>query len=554
MGTAAQAELGVVEADGFVRLTAEGGVRLKKTKEVGDGKVPVAGEELAVHYRGYVKTEDVSKKEIFDDSWERGQPLTFQLGQGQVVPGWDVAFLQMKVGETAVVECGPDFAYGEEGHPPRIPGNSTLVFEVELVSAKMKEKELFEMSAEEKETEALKAKARGLDFFQKSLWHEASEAFGSACHFCDVAHYTREDKALPDSVAAIYASCQSNSAACGLKLKDWPFAARSATLALKCLDFENDAARAKCLFRRGVARGHMGLLDEAKDDLQKAARLEPKNRAVRTELAKMKEQALTQKKAQQNSFKGAFEKANLFPDKPRNLSHPSTDENPYAFLDVTYFQENDDGSLEEKTGQIVLRVYADACPRTARNFLALCSGERGLSRNSYKPLHYKNTKVHRIVSDFMIQAGDVTLNDGTSGESIFGRFFDDEHFKIKHDKPGILSMANKGPNTNASQFFITVDEASHCDGKCVAFGTVVAGMDIVHTIAQLPTKPDSQIPLHDVTIVDCGHMDKQKADSAITWDKDAQRHKEKEEKAAASKKEELVAEKKEEQPMETEEA
>ncbi|NOJ95955.1 peptidylprolyl isomerase [Corallococcus sp. CA049B] len=157
----------------------------------------------------------------------------------------------------------------------------------------------------------------------------------------------------------------------------------------------------------------------------------------------------------------------------------------------------------QPAGRIVMELFTDDVPKTAENFRALCTGEKGVGKSG-KALHFKGTPFHRVIPNFMCQGGDITLGNGYGGESIYGEKFADENFKHKHTGPGILSMANAGPNSNGSQFFLTTATTSWLDGKHVVFGKVVEGMDVVKKIESVGSQ--SGATRQPVKIEDSGQL------------------------------------------------
>ena len=166
-----------------------------------------------------------------------------------------------------------------------------------------------------------------------------------------------------------------------------------------------------------------------------------------------------------------------------NEKETQTQNNNEVYLDI---------SLNNQKERVIIKLFDDIVPKTANNFRELCKTKK-----------YVGTPFHRIIKNFMIQSGDFTNKDGTGGYSIYGDRFDDENFELKHTKPGLLSMANAGPNTNGSQFFITTVETPHLDNKHTVFGEVVSNMDFIYKLENEKTDANDK-PLNKCIIDDCG--------------------------------------------------
>lgn len=172
--------------------------------------------------------------------------------------------------------------------------------------------------------------------------------------------------------------------------------------------------------------------------------------------------------------------------------HP---DNPVVFFDITLGGE--------PLGRVKMELFKDVVPRTAENFRQFCTGE---TKNAHgRPQGYKGCKFHRVIKEFMIQGGDFLNGDGTGSTCIYGtRAFADENFQLKHDSEGLLSMANSGPDSNGSQFFITTVPTPFLNNKHVVFGKVVEGMDVVKKVEN--TRTQREKPSQDVVIAQCGEM------------------------------------------------
>ena len=203
---------------------------------------------------------------------------------------------------------------------------------------------------------------------------------------------------------------------------------------------------------------------------------------------------------------------------PDSEDNPSLDKNPTQNQEeMEHFLEKDESKQKKMDldngnpyfiiaignnvlGKVKFELFDEETPKTCKNFRYFCT--RSMLNNSYPD--YQGSIFHRVIKDFMIQGGDITNFDGTGGISMYGVKFDDENLNLDHNQPGLLCMANSGPNTNNSQFYITLKETPWLNGKHVVFGIVLEGFDIIKKIEALETSQETNKPLDDVKIIKCG--------------------------------------------------
>jgi len=461
-----------------IELAENGGVTKVILREGTGSEYPKENDEVTVHYVGTL--EDGTQ---FDSSRDRNEKFDFELGVGKVIQAWDIGVASMKRGELAAFTCLAEFAYGEDGNPPVIPPNATLKFEVELFDFS---KPKWKMSVDEKIAACEQEKVDGTASFKAGDFETARDKYAKGLDWIEtLSNETPQQKA---QVVTLKASCLLNQCLMMQKLEQWGESIAPCNLVLK-----DDPQNAKALYRRGVSESHFGLPHEAKATLLMAAKLSPKDAGVRKALKEVKAMIATTTKAQAKTFGGLFDKGSMYTDKSDAFLVPAhKGPLPRVFFDI---------SIGGKPmGRIVIKLFADVVPRTAYNFRTLCTGEHSSAK---KKLSYEGCKFHRTIDNFMIQGGDFTNHNGTGGESVFNGKFEDENFKLKHDRPFLLSMANSGPGTNGSQFFITTKDCYNLNEKHVVFGEVVSGQDLVKQIGAGETG-ESDVPIHAVVIEACG--------------------------------------------------
>lgn len=294
---------------GKIDLSGDGGVvkKILKKGEEGPDKIPQVGHEVTVHYVGKLEKDGT----VFDSSRERNMPFKFQLGQGDVISGWDICVASMRKGEKCSVRIESKYGYGETGFTPTIPPNSVLIFEIELISFKEVKKSAFDYTDEEKVQAAYELKEEGNELFKNNATEEAIVKYKEALDF--FMHTEEWENELAEKKKNIEIHCHLNLSMSYNKIRDYANAIDHANKVLK-LDKNNS----KALYRLGVANMNFGFLEDAKDNLLKAAQLNPKDVEVRKKYEMCKVKLQEARKKDKITFGGMFNKTSLYDEKKSN--------------------------------------------------------------------------------------------------------------------------------------------------------------------------------------------------------------------------------------------
>ena len=281
------------DATDYVDVSGDGGL-FKKILAEGSGEYPNVGDEVEAHYTGTL--DDGS---VFDSSRTRGKIFKFVIGKGQVIKGWDQGFISMKKGEKALLRCRSDYAYGPSGQGS-IPANATLTFDVELLGFGPKKKEIWELSNDERISEANKLKTHGTELFNQKSYNEAITSYEEALTYID------------DTIdLTLWISLKLNLSQTFININNYIDAIKVSTDVIG-----KDNNNIKALYRRGISRSFMGFSEEAINDLTQVIQLDPTNVSAKNEIIKIKKLIKENTKKEKALYSNMFSKVSVYDDKP----------------------------------------------------------------------------------------------------------------------------------------------------------------------------------------------------------------------------------------------
>lgn len=407
---------------------------------------------------------------IVDENQNTEDPFEFEIGTSGIIQGLNIGIKTMKIGEKSVLKIPAELAYGETGSG-KIEPNEDLYFELELLNFFDKKKDKLQYSSEERVALGKQLKDEGTQAFTTGNLETAVSKYEEALDMIDW-------EAQP-GVVDMKIALNNNLALVHLKQQKYDDVIKATNKAL-----EFDKKNIKALLRKAKAYRMKEMFEDSIKNLELALEASPEDSEVKKELSLVKADQKRYLNKEKQIFSKLFSQGPLYQEEEDPTLDPS---NPKVFMDVKIG--------EEEPQRLVFQVFKNVVPKTAENFITLCTNRENQT--------YKDSIFHRLIKGFMIQGGDYENANGTGGKSIYGERFADENFKVKHKSRGLLSMANAGPNTNGSQFFITFGPTPHLDGKHVVFGKLVEGLEVLDKLEELETgKQDC--PAVTVKVADCG--------------------------------------------------
>lgn len=444
----------------------------KQVLRAGDGPSPQQGEVIELRYR--IKTKDMA---VVAENWADDNNVhEFRFGKFEGVKGVNTAVTTMKRGEHALFRFPPQLGFSDSGRPEAVGADDELYCEIELVNSFVREETKFDYTEAERPARAEALKREGNELLAAGDLAAAARKYEQAFDMVewDVSPATRPIKV----------SIRNNQCLVLLKQSDWAGLVRMAEQAV-----ELDGNNVKALLRGGRALRELQDFAQAEHKLRHGLTIVPGDAELQRELALVLRQSAELRRKEARLYAGVLQGGLYAEHVSPQLENP---DDPVAFFSV---------QIGERSPQrVAFKLFAKIAPKTVKNFLALCDPK---GADAEGPLTYLNSAFHRLIKGFMVQGGDFDKGDGTGGRSIYGRNFADEGFVAKHAKRGLLSMANAGPNTNGSQFFILFAPAPHLDGKHVVFGRVCENEELLDELeAQQTTKGDR--PIESIRVIDCG--------------------------------------------------
>lgn len=429
---------------------------------------PTDGQMAEILYK--CRTSDYT---VVDENQNSEDPFEFEVGTSGIIQGLNIGIKTMKIGEKAVLKIPAELGYGETGSG-KIGPNETLYFELELLNFFDKKKDKLQYTSEERLELAKSLKEEGTKAFVAGELSTAISKYDEALDMIDW-------EALPE-VPEMKIALNNNLALIYLKQKKYDEAIKAAEKVL-----EQDKNNIKAFLRKAKAYRLKEMFEESIETLNAALEAFPNDTEAKKELTLVKTDQKKHLNKEKKLFSKIFSQAPLYEQEEDLTQDPN---NPRVFMDV---------KIGDKESQrLIFQIFKNIVPKTAENFITLCNNKESQT--------YKNSIFHRLIKGFMLQGGDYENANGTGGKSIYGDKFADENFKVRHNKRGLLSMANAGPNTNGSQFFITFAPTPHLNDKHVVFGQLVEGFDVLDQLESVETGEQDK-PVVDISVVNCGSLE-----------------------------------------------